>query len=145
MVMVYAKLYPTTLVEEYRKAVRGSFLAVHGSEALANPSAEEWEALSASCEMRDMEPTSAPCRPAITARAASSARGNPAQPKQSAAPVFARMRPATAASSPKPANAASPAGQIAARELGVERISSALRRARELQGDVAEAIEAHAL
>jgi hypothetical protein len=41
--MVYAKLYPRTLVEEYRKAVRGSFLAVHGPESLRNPSAEEWQ------------------------------------------------------------------------------------------------------
>jgi hypothetical protein len=35
-------------------------------------------------------------------------------------------------------------GQIAARELEVERITSALRRARELTDDVTEAIEAQA-
>ena len=32
-VMVYAKLYPQTLVEEYRKAVRGLYIAFHGEEA----------------------------------------------------------------------------------------------------------------
>jgi hypothetical protein len=37
-----------------------------------------------------------------------------------------------------------PAGQIAARELEVIRIQSALRRAEELAGDVAEAIESAA-
>jgi hypothetical protein len=37
-----------------------------------------------------------------------------------------------------------PAGQIAARELEIERIHSALRRAEELSSDVAAAIEAAA-
>ncbi len=52
-VMVYAKLYPQTLVEEYRKAVRGLYIAFHGEESLRNPTAEEWKAFSASCSMRD--------------------------------------------------------------------------------------------
>ena len=37
-----------------------------------------------------------------------------------------------------------PAGQIAARELEVERIRSAMQRAKELAGDAAEALEATA-
>ena len=36
-VMVYAKLYPTTLIEEYRKAVRGLYNAFHGDDSLRNP------------------------------------------------------------------------------------------------------------
>ena len=35
-----------------------------------------------------------------------------------------------------------PAGQLAARELEVERIRSAMQRAQELTGDAAEALEA---
>lgn len=91
-VMVYAKLYPRTLVEEYRKAVRGSFLAVHGPESLRNPSAEEWAELSASCEMRDMGthlcalPTGDHCPRGLVCLGCGHA-----QPKQSAAPTFARM------------------------------------------------------
>lgn len=53
-VMVYAKLYPQTMIEEYRKAVRGLYIAFHGEESLRNPTAEEWAAFSASCSMRDM-------------------------------------------------------------------------------------------
>ena len=33
-IMVYAKLYPTTLIEEYRKAVRGLYNAFHGDDSL---------------------------------------------------------------------------------------------------------------
>lgn len=144
-VMVYAKLYPTTLVEEYRKAVRGSFLAVHGVESLRNPSAEEWAELSANCEMRDMGthlcalPTGDHCPRGLVCLGC-----NHAQPKQSAAPVFARMAASHKRELAKARKRGEPAGQIAARELEVERITSALRRARELTGDVAEAIEAHA-
>lgn len=53
-VMVYAKLYPQTMVEEYRKAVRGLYIAFHGEESLRNPTAEEWATFSVSCSMRDM-------------------------------------------------------------------------------------------
>ncbi|MFN8164527.1 MAG: site-specific integrase, partial [Solirubrobacterales bacterium] len=144
-VMVYAKLYPRTLVEEYRKAVRGSFLTVHGPESLRNPSAEEWEELSANCEMRDMGthlcalPTGDHCPRGLVCLGC-----NHAQPKQSAAPLFARMATSHRRELAKARKRGEPAGQIAARELEVERITSALRRARELTGDVAEAIEAQA-
>ena len=144
-VMVYAKLYPRTLVEEYRKAVRGSFLAVHGPESLRNPSAEEWEELSRSCEVRDMGthlcalPTGDHCSRGLVCLGC-----NHAQPKRSAVPVFTRMAASHKRELTKAHRRGEPAGQIAARELEVARITSALRRARELQGDVAEAIEAHA-
>jgi len=39
--MVYAKLYPTTLVESYRQALRGTYTDVHGAEALRTPTVEE--------------------------------------------------------------------------------------------------------
>jgi hypothetical protein len=142
-VMVYAKLYPTTLVEEYRKAVRGSFLTVHGPEAMRNPSAEEWAELAAGCEMRDMGthlcalPTGDHCPRGLVCLGCSHA-----QPKRSAAPVFARMAGSHKRGLAKARERGEPAGQIAARELEVERITAALRRARELSGDVAEAIEA---
>lgn len=127
-VMVYAKLYPTTLVEEYRKAVRGSFLAAHGPESLRNPSAEEWAELSRSCEMRDMGthlcalPTGDHCSRGLVCLGCSHA-----QPKRSAAPVFARMAQSHKRELAKAHKRGEPAGQIAARELEVERITSALQ------------------
>jgi integrase len=125
-VMVYAKLYPTTLVEEYRKAVRGSFLTIHGPEALRNPSAEEWAELSAGCEMRDMGthlcalPTGDHCPRGLVCLGCGHA-----QPKRSAAPVFARMATSHRRGLAKAKERGEPAGQIAARELEVERITSA--------------------
>ena len=91
-VMVYAKLYPTTLLEEYRKAVRGSFLAAHGPEALRNPTAADWQEFSRSCGMRDMGthlcalPTGDHCSRGLVCLGC-----NHAQPKKSAAPTFRRM------------------------------------------------------
>jgi hypothetical protein len=52
--MVYAKLYPSKLIEEYRKAVRGTYHAFHGDEALRNPTAEEWKRFERNCSLRDM-------------------------------------------------------------------------------------------
>jgi hypothetical protein len=45
-VMVYAKLYPQQLIDEYRKTVRGLYNAVHGEESFRNPTAEEWSTVS---------------------------------------------------------------------------------------------------
>jgi integrase len=53
-VMVYAKLYPTTLVESYRRAMRGIYTDIHGADAVRAPTVEEWTQFSASCSMRDM-------------------------------------------------------------------------------------------
>ena len=41
-VMVYAKLYPATLVEEYRKAVRAAYADFHGPDSLRAPTRQEW-------------------------------------------------------------------------------------------------------
>ena len=65
-----------------------------------------------------------------------------AQPKKSAAPVFRRMAASHRRALAKAREVGEPAGQIAARQLEVERIEHALRRAEELEHDVAEAIEA---
>lgn len=43
-VMIYAKLYPSKLIEEYRKTVRGLYNAHYGEEGLKNPTREEWTA-----------------------------------------------------------------------------------------------------
>jgi hypothetical protein len=64
-----------------------------------------------------------------------------AQPKRSAAPVFARMATSHRRELAKARRRGEPAGQIAARELEVTRIEGALRRAAELTDDVAAALE----
>src|SRR5207237_340541 len=53
-VMIYAKLYPSQLIEEYRKTVRGLYNAYYGEDGLKNPTTEEWAAFTASCNLRDM-------------------------------------------------------------------------------------------
>jgi integrase len=144
-VMVYAKLYPTTLVESYRQAMRGIYTDVHGGEALRIPSMEEWAAFSASCSMRDMGthlcalPTGEHCPKGLVCLGC-----NHAQPKKSAAPTFRRMLASHTRALARAEQAGEPAGQIAARQLEIERIRSALQRAEELSGDVAAAIEAAA-
>jgi site-specific recombinase XerD len=141
-VMVYAKLYPQHLLDEYRKTVRGLYRAVHGEGSLRNPTVVEWAAFEASCSLRDMGthlcalPTGEYCPRGLVCLGCVHA-----QPKKSAVPIFRRML----ASHERQLNAAKdrgePAGQIASRELEVVRIKSALRRAEELSADVAAAIE----
>jgi hypothetical protein len=46
-VMIYAKLYPSQLIEEYRKTVRSLYNAYYGEDGLKNPTAEEWAAFTA--------------------------------------------------------------------------------------------------
>jgi hypothetical protein len=53
-VMIYAKLYPSQLIEEYRKTVRSLYNAYYGEDGLKNPTAEEWAAFATSCNLRDM-------------------------------------------------------------------------------------------
>jgi|SRR5215211_190677 hypothetical protein len=67
-----------------------------------------------------------------------------AQPKKSAAQAFRRMLASHRRALAAALNGGEPAGQIAARELEIGRIESALRRAEELTPTVAEAIEAAA-
>jgi hypothetical protein len=64
-----------------------------------------------------------------------------AQPKQSVAPLFGRMLQSHQRALERVRGGGEPAGQLAARELEVQRISGALRRAEELPSGVAAAIE----
>ena len=144
-VMVYAKLYPQQLIDEYRKTVRGLYNAVHGAESFRNPTAEEWSAFEASCNMRDMGthlctlPTGEHCPKGLICLGCVHA-----QPKKSAVPVFRRMLASHERELAAAKVRGEPAGQVAARELEVVRIKSALQRAEDLTDDVAAAIEAAA-
>jgi site-specific recombinase XerD len=141
-VMVYAKLYPTQLVDEYRKALHGVYGAVHGEESFRNPTAEEWAAFAASCSLRDMGthvcalPTGEYCPKGLVCLGCVHA-----QPKKSAAPIFRRMLASHERALAAAKTRGEPAGQIAAREMEVARLRQALRRAEELTTDVAAAIE----
>jgi integrase len=144
-VMVYAKLYPSTMIEEYRKAVRGLYNAFHGDDSFRNPTAEEWSAFTVSCSLRDMGthlcalPTGEYCPKGLVCLGCTHA-----QPKQSAAPIFRRMLASHERALGTAHARGEPAGQIAARQLEVSRIGHALRRAEDLPSDVAAAIEAEA-
>jgi hypothetical protein len=142
-VMVYAKLYPHNLVEEYRKAVRGLYNDFHGPDSLRNPTPEEWAKFSASCSMRDMGthlcvlPPGEHCPKGLVCLGCVHA-----QPKKSVAPVFRKMLASHERELAAARTRGEPAGQIAARELEVSRIRHALQRAEELHADVAAAMEA---
>jgi integrase len=144
-VMIYAKLYPSQLIEEYRNTMRGLYKAHYGEAGLKNPTAEEWAAFAASCNLRDMGthlcalPTGEHCPKGLLCLGCTHA-----QPKKSAAPVFRRMLASHQRSLHAARGHNEPAGQIAARELELVRIQTALQRASELSDDVAAAIEAHA-
>jgi hypothetical protein len=88
-VMIYAKLYPSQLIEEYRKTVRSLYNAFYGEEdGLKNPTAEEWAAFAASCNLRDMGthlcalPTGEHCPKGLICLGCTHA-----QPKKTAAPI----------------------------------------------------------
>ncbi len=144
-VMVYAKLYPNQLVEEHRKAMRSAYIQFHGTESTRNPTLEEWTAFSASASLRDMGthlcglPTGEHCPKGLVCLGCSHA-----QPKKSAAPTFRQMLASHTRVLLSAKDRGEPPGQIAARELEVDRIRYALQRAEELASDVAEAIEASA-
>jgi hypothetical protein len=142
-VMVYAKLYPATLIDEYRKTGRATYLDFHGADSFRAPDADEWQRFSQSLELRDMGthlcalPAGEQCSLGLVCLGCSSA-----QPKKSAAPVFQRMLRSHQAALDRARGVGEPAGQIAARELEVQRISGALRRADDLDDDVAAAMKA---
>ena len=144
-VMVYAKLYPRNLIEEYRKAVRGLYNGFHGEDSLRNPSAEEWAAFETSCNMRDMGthlcavPTGEHCPRGLVCPGCVHA-----QPKKSATPTFRRMLVSHERALARASVSGEPAGQLASRQLEADRIRGALHRAEELSGDVATAIESAA-
>ena len=142
-VMVYAKLYPATLIEEYRKTVHATYLDFHGPGSDRVPDAEEWRAFSETLELRDMGthlcalPAGEHCSRGLVCLGC-----NSAQPKKSATPTFRRMLASHERALGRARSGGEPAGQIAARELEVQRIDGALRRADALGEDVAAAIEA---
>lgn len=141
-VMIYAKLYPDTLVEGYRASMRGLYTNIYDADALRAPTATEWATFAASCSLRDMGthvcalPTGEHCSRGLVCLGC-----NHAQPKKSAAPVFRRMIASHARALAKARTHGEPAGQLAARELELDRLRSALRRAEELNDDVAIALE----
>jgi integrase len=141
-VMIYAKLYPSQLIEEYRKTVRSLYNAYYGEDGLKNPTAEEWVAFAASCNLRDMGthlcalPTGEHCPKGLICLGCAHA-----QPKKSAVPIFRRMLISHERSLASARGHSEPAGQIAAREIEIVRIKGALQRAEELSDDVAAAIE----
>ena len=141
-VMIYAKLYPGQLIEEYRKTVRNLYNAYYGEDGLKNPTTEEWAAFTASCNLRDMGthlcalPTGEHCPKGLICLGCAHA-----QPKKSAVPVFRRMLASHERSLMAARGHQEPAGQIAAREMEIVRIKGALHRAEELSDDVAAAIE----
>ncbi|OIQ80574.1 tyrosine recombinase XerD [mine drainage metagenome] len=145
-VMIYAKLYPTQLVEEYRRAMRGLYGDVYGPEASRAPTDQEWAVFTANCSMRDMGthmcalPTGEHCPRGLVCLGCGHA-----QPKKSATPIFRRMLLSHTRALERARETGEPAGQLAARELEVERISSALQRAQELTADAAAALEAAAV
>jgi len=141
-VMIYAKLYPSQLIEDYRKTVRSLYNAHYGEDGLKNPTAEEWAAFTASCNLRDMGthlcalPTGEHCPKGLICLGCAHA-----QPKKSAVPIFRRMLASHGRSLVAARGHSEPAGQIAAREMEIVRIKGALQRAEELSDDVAAAIE----
>lgn len=139
-VMVYAKLYPATLIEEYRKAVRATYSDFHGPDSLRAPTAEEWREFSAACNLRDMGthlcalPTCDHCSRGLVCLGCSHA-----QPKRSAAPIFGRMLSSHERALARARDVGEPAGQIAAREPSAAspRSSAAARpRAAAVRGPV---------
>ncbi len=141
-VMIYAKLYPDTLVEGYRTAMRGLYNDTYQPDELPAPTLEEVAAFTASCNLRDMGthvcalPTGEHCSRGLVCLGC-----HHAQPKRSAAPTFRRMITSHQRSLAKAHDAGEPAGQIAARELELQRLESALRRAEELNAAAADALE----
>jgi hypothetical protein len=115
-VMIYAKFYPSHLIEEYRKTVRSLYNAYYSEEGLKNPTAEEWAAFAASCNLRDMGthlcalPTGEHCPKGLICLGCAHA-----QPKKSAVPIFRRMLTSHERSLATARGHSEPAGQIAAR------------------------------
>jgi site-specific recombinase XerD len=141
-VMIYAKLYPGTLVEEYRRHVRGVYQTVHGPEVLKAPTAQEWVALERSCGLRDMGthlcalPAGDYCPKGLVCLGCVHA-----QPKKAALPLFENMRANHARELARAEARHEPLGQIASRRLELARLDQAVRRANELSVDVAKAME----
>jgi hypothetical protein len=122
--------------------MRSLYNAYHGEDGLKNPTAEEWAAFAASCNLRDMGthlcalPTGEHSPKGLIWVSCAHA-----QPKKSAVPIFRRMLASHGRSLVAARGNSEPAGQIAAREMEIARIKGALQRAEELSDDVAAAIQ----
>lgn len=141
-VMIYAKLYPDELVNEYRRAMRGMYLDVHGQQATQAPTADDWHQLAATHTLRDMGthicilPAGEHCPRGLVCLGC----GN-VQPKHGAIDTFQAMLISHSHALDQARRHHEPAGQIAARELEIERIRSTIARAQRLDTDAAQALE----
>jgi hypothetical protein len=123
--------------------VRATYADFHGSASLRAPTRDEWAAFTRDCELRDMGtrlcalPAGEHCSRGLVCLGCSSA-----QPKKSASPIFERMLRSHQKALERARGSGEPAGQLAARELEVQRISGAMRRTEDLDDDAAAAIEA---
>ena len=130
----------------YIKEFVSQWLEQHGAKSktavVKKPTAEEWAAFAASCNLRDMGthlcalPTGEHCPKGLICLGCA----HP-QPKKSAVSIFRRMLTSHERSLATARGHSEPAGQIAAREMEIVRIKGALQRAEELSDDVAAAIE----
>src|SRR5438309_11608650 len=133
--MIYAKLYPGQLIEEYRKTVRSLYNAYYGEDGLKNPIAVEWAAFAASCNLRDMGthlcalPTGEHCPKGLICLGC-----RHAQSKKSGVSIFGRMLASHERSLVAARGHSEPAGQVASRGMDVVRIMGALQRACGLRG-----------
>lgn len=145
-VMICAKLYPDSLVEGYCTAMRGLYTDIYDAQPMSDPTSEEWAAFTASCNLRDLGthvcalPTGEHCSRGLVCLGCAHA-----QPKKSAAPTFRRMIASHTRALTRAREISEPAGQIAARELEVQRLRTALHRAEELTHAAADALEAAAI
>ncbi len=141
-VMIYAKLYPNKLVEEYRRHIGGVYQAIHGPEVLRAPSEEEWQELERSCDLRDMGthlcalPAGDHCPKGLVCLGCVHA-----QPKKSALPQFESMHASHRRQLKKAEERHEPLGQLASRRLEVTRLENAIKRARELTDNAAASME----
>lgn len=144
-VMVYAKLYPDELVNEYRRAMRGMYLDVHGDETAITPTAADWHQLALTHSLRDMGthicvlPAGEHCPRGLVCLGC----GN-VQPKRGALDTFRVMLASHTKALDDARRHHEPEGQLAARELEIDRIRSIIRRAELLDADAAQALEAAA-
>src|SRR4051812_4607766 len=118
-------MLPSSVVTGICRARAASYLDFHGPESDRAPDAAEWASFGESLELRDMG-TDLCALPAgeYCARGLVCLGCNSAQPKRSAVPVFRKMLTSHEHALAR-ARDHEPAGQIAARELEVERITGA--------------------
>jgi integrase len=141
-VMVYAKLYPATLIGGVPQGRPRDLQRLSRPRQPARP--YRWRVARVLGRLQPARhgthlcalPTGDHCSRGLVCLGCSHA-----QPKRSAAPIFQRMLTSHEHALERARQAGEPAGQIAARELEIQR-TGALRRADELTDDAAAALEA---